>query len=389
LPETWGEPVNGLALGVIVSSDEHSILFEVHLKNVSPDSISLVRESLKAAPRFEFAYSAASMYRLVCRPATLSLASPLICHAGTPLKETELPAGKSRLLGRYVVGPRSDILRLGVPRAVAKTEVQVAAPGPPAEKEGQASTVEIASNTVSIPPTQKEEQERQIQESFQCQIISLLRKHPDWPLDQVLVTIASNKRAKLLVRGCATSSLAKLKTPRSIAALMELAGDATDALQPSVVLHLGRAGDPCAVPLLKQLCGDERSKIRAHAAAGLGPLGAMDAVPLLVGLLHHDSAASVRENAGRSLGQLGGRQAVDALHRALEEEQHHNVLYNIIIALERSKERSSVRPLLEFLKNSAPPEAIGRSMAAKAIDTITGQEFEGDIEKIARWLEVD
>ena len=388
LPETWGEPVNGLALGIVASSDEHSILFAVYLKNVSTDAMALTRKSLEEAPAFIFMYSDATRDGLTSRPATLSSLAPSPSFHVPPPATEVLPPGKSKYLGDFVVGPRSVIVRWRVPRARAEMEIQVAGQETAAEKKGLVSTAKVVSNAVSVPPTQKEKQDREVQEIFQCKVLRLLLQHPDWPLDQILVTIVSDRGEKPLIRGFAGRSLADLKAPSGVGALMQLASDEEDPFQPHAVFFLGLAGDPAAVPLLMKLCGDARTAVRAGAAGGLGRLGAVSAVPRLVALLKQDPDAAVRENAARALGELGGHEALTALNEALGAEQHHNVAYNIILALQRLKDPSSVRPLLEFIRDWVRPEwSIVRSTAAQAIDSITGQEFKGDIVKIERWLE--
>lgn len=171
-------------------------------------------------------------------------------------------------------------------------------------------------------------------------------------IEASLIALAKDEEATRFERLNAMYRLAKRRTPKAVAVLMELATSETGRVQSDAVFQLGRAQSKKALPLLRKLCAHKDDFVRAHAAAGLGWLPDIKSVPVLVTLVWEDGHASVRENAARSLGYIGGKKALDALHGALYDE-HHNVRYNVVLALKRLKHPSSA-PLLQRVIDEYP-----------------------------------
>ncbi len=80
----------------------------------------------------------------------------------------------------------------------------------------------------------------------------------------------------------------------------------------------------------------KRRGLLRNVCVALGNSGDIRAVPALINALH-DEEPLVRGHAAWALGRLGGDESLMALHKALEAEQHEEVLKEIQYALSTSK----------------------------------------------------
>jgi epoxyqueuosine reductase len=77
----------------------------------------------------------------------------------------------------------------------------------------------------------------------------------------------------------------------------------------------------------------KRRGLLRNVCVALGNIGDSQAVPALVAALHDDEAL-IRGHAAWALGRIRNEEAMDALHRALQTEEHREVRQEILCAIE-------------------------------------------------------
>ncbi len=381
-PMAWGEPQEGLALGILVDEGEHALQYEVFLKNFGKEPI-VVGRRVTELPKFLLHHDG-TRWLFEANPGTFRAKDQ---HAHRPdggfryIGATLAPGAVLRWWSFVVPIPLQPprIYKDGRGSVTAATfKVSIARSDRPNRI---VNTVTLTSNKARLPYGQRRRAERDRLAS-QSVLMELLIKQPETPLAQVLFEIARKQSHSRDLRVYAAHGLAKMRSRQAVDYLMELCGSRDEPLLKSFVFQLGRSRDPRGKALLVQLAEHKEMSVRAHAVAGLGWIKASDQVPLLAERLKNDSHHPVRENAARAIGQIGNKEGLPALHEALNDDVH-NVRYNVVLAIGRFRDLSSVEPLVK-LAQRVPGHTL---VVVKTIEEITGKDFDGDLDNVIKWLD--
>ena len=180
----------------------------------------------------------------------------------------------------------------------------------------------------------------------------------------------------------AIKALARMKGPRSIDTLIQLAKDPKYPHRTRIPRELGSSEDPRAADLLVALAKDNAADMRSSVvrgwAASKDPRGA-DA--LIAGL--EDPDASVQEAAAFGLVRRTEPKAFDALVKALGNPTS-GVRNGACQALGELKDARAIEPLVAVVAGDM--ENLVRFQAGRALNAITGQTFGEDGKKWQTWF---
>lgn len=121
-----------------------------------------------------------------------------------------------------------------------------------------------------------------------------------------------------------------------------------DETYQSAIEELRGLGAGVGGALSSEALSSDSPVYRANLCYLMGALGAADQAPALAKLLE-DSDASVRGMAAHALGELGGSGELEALHKCASSDADANVRVHAVLALGRTKDRSAVDWLIDFL----------------------------------------
>lgn len=148
-----------------------------------------------------------------------------------------------------------------------------------------------------------------------------------------------------------------------------------------IIEALGQIGDPRAIePLLAAI----KDGVMDHLAfKALGQIGDTRAVePLIVALEDDKQSKTMRGHAAGALGAISDARAVEPLIAALKDEDQYMRL-RAIEALGQIGDARAVEPLIAALKDDK--QSMQRTAAARALKSITGQDFDEDAAKQQWW----
>lgn len=146
----------------------------------------------------------------------------------------------------------------------------------------------------------------------------------------------------------ASDSIVKMEEP-AVLELLDVLSDSDPGLVLEAVVLLGRLKNPRAVPALMQVAETRSPLFRAHAAESLGSIGDRRAVPVLNRLLR-DPDPAIRVNAAGALVHIPDPQSVKPLLQCLAEDDE-DLCQHAIRALGEIGDARAAEPLRPFLQH--------------------------------------
>ncbi len=382
----WGPVDHGLKLGAVVERDQLAVSVDTYLTNASSKPIRIVLETLYKSPDLVVSNVQPGLSGPLLRQATAAgVRNPFmgVPHVPPP-RFVMLSPGESRPQGTFVFGPLSRLIETENAVLTFRQSIRVGAESDDSATESV--PVELSSSSLVFAELKSPDAPEDPATVLRCVIIDAFTDTPSLKPDEALIRLVKDKTQRPLLREYAASGLAKLATSNAVETLLSLIADPGEELRGSATLFLARSGVHRIIPQLETLTSDTNEAVRAYATEGLGELGDTNAIPRLIQLLKKDSSHSVRENAVRSLSVLGGNRALVALNEAVRDEQYYNTTYNIILALGKFKDRSSLPFLVAYIERGDPPESSVAEDAFALIDQIAGMQFKGDLARIKDYL---
>ena len=183
------------------------------------------------------------------------------------------------------------------------------------------------------------------------------------------------------VRDNAVQALGKFRSPTSIDVLIEALSDEAPMVRAHAVDALNMIEDEALVEKLLAAYEYVESPYRTYFIRALGNTKDEQVVEPLISALENGTSAE-RDSAAQALKKLESPLAVDALIKALGDEDLF-VRSGAASALERIPNRQAIDPLINMLED----EELARLSALTALKTITGRNFQYDVDGWKAWWE--
>jgi len=173
----------------------------------------------------------------------------------------------------------------------------------------------------------------------------------------------------------ADADLIAMLEEEAVPVLIETLTDQFHEVRSEAAMTLGYIGSEAAVPALVERLVDRDSDVRQSAASALRRIGVDPIAALLQALEDEDPA--VRADTVRALGIFWSEeeQVIPALTRALEDESSDVRLAAVWVLAEIGPRARQAVPALIRILEEDEVESV-RERAAKALKSITGQDFE-------------
>lgn len=173
----------------------------------------------------------------------------------------------------------------------------------------------------------------------------------------------------------ADADLIKMLEEEAVPVLIETLTDQFGKVRSEAAMTLGYIGSEAAVPTLVERLVDRDSDVRQSAAWALRRIG-VDPISALLQALEDEDPA-VRADTVRALGIFWSEeeQVIPALTRALEDESSDVRLAAVWVLSEIGPRARQAVPALIRVLEEDEVESV-RERAAKALKSITGQDFE-------------